>query len=105
MPVRTQHNQQINRVYFITFTCYKWKNLFALTNAYDTVYKWFDSILPLLVVSIKQHAAVAYAARPLREAYQQPKCGLHYYNHVVGTHISGIELNLISQVILSSVRW
>jgi REP element-mobilizing transposase RayT len=44
MPVRTQHNQQINRVYFITFTCYKWKNLFALTNAYDTVYKWFDSI-------------------------------------------------------------
>jgi hypothetical protein len=46
MPVRTQHNQQINRVYFITFTYYKWKNLFALTNAYDTVYKWFDSITP-----------------------------------------------------------
>jgi REP element-mobilizing transposase RayT len=44
MPVRAPHNQQINSVYFITFTCYKWKNLFAMTNAYDTVYKWFDSL-------------------------------------------------------------
>lgn len=42
MPVRINHDQQPNSVYFITFTCYKWKNLFSIANAYDAVYKWFD---------------------------------------------------------------
>ena len=44
MPVRFQHNQQPNSIYFITFTCYKWRHLFSLTNTYDAVYKWFDSL-------------------------------------------------------------
>ena len=42
MPVRSQHEQQSNSIYFITFTCYNWLPLFQLTDAYDTVYKWFD---------------------------------------------------------------
>ena len=29
-------------LFFITFTCYKWLLLIALTNSYDLVYKWFD---------------------------------------------------------------
>jgi putative transposase len=44
MPVRFQHEQHSNCIYFITFTCYKWLPLFQLTNAYDTVYKWFDHL-------------------------------------------------------------
>lgn len=43
-PMSTKLTQQ-NRgggVYFITFTCYGWKPLLELTNAYDTIYKWFD---------------------------------------------------------------
>jgi putative transposase len=44
MPVRFQHEQHSNSIYFITFTCYKWLPLFQLTNAYDTVYKWFDHL-------------------------------------------------------------
>ena len=44
MPVRFQHDQLSNSVYFITFTCYKWKQLFSIANAYDAVYKWFDSL-------------------------------------------------------------
>ena len=44
MPVRIQHEQLSNSVYFITFTCYKWKHLFRITKAYDAVYKWFDSL-------------------------------------------------------------
>ena len=28
--------------YFITFTCYRWLQLIAVTNAYDLFYKWFD---------------------------------------------------------------
>jgi REP element-mobilizing transposase RayT len=44
MPVRFQHDQFPNSVYFITFTCYKWKQLFSIAKAYDAVYKWFDSL-------------------------------------------------------------
>ena len=43
MPVRFQQDQFPNSVYFITFTCYKWKQLFSIAKAYDAVYKWFDS--------------------------------------------------------------
>ena len=44
MPVRFQHDRQRPSIYFITFTCYKWKRLFELPGAYDSVYKWFDSL-------------------------------------------------------------
>ena len=44
MPVRFQHDQQPNSIYFITFTCYKWLSLFQKTNTYDAVYKWFDNL-------------------------------------------------------------
>ena len=44
MPVRFQHSLQSNSIYFITFTCHKWRNLFSITNAYNAVYKWFDSL-------------------------------------------------------------
>ncbi len=42
MTVRTTHQQQPNSLYFVTFTCYRWIPLFALTVSYDLVYKWFD---------------------------------------------------------------
>jgi REP element-mobilizing transposase RayT len=44
MPVRFQHDQNQNSFYFITFTCFKWLQLFKETNAYDTVYKWLDHL-------------------------------------------------------------
>src|ERR1043165_4811270 len=44
MPVRLQHSCQPNSIYFITFTCHKWRDLFFITNTYDAVYKWFDSL-------------------------------------------------------------
>ena len=44
MPVRFQHDQLPNSVYYITFTCYKWKQLFGISQAYDAVYKWFDKL-------------------------------------------------------------
>ncbi len=44
MPVRTQHEQLPNSIYFVTFTFYKWMPLFQKTNSYDTVYKWFDHL-------------------------------------------------------------
>ncbi len=31
-------------IYFITSTCQDWLSLFEITNSYDTVYKWFDSL-------------------------------------------------------------
>lgn len=44
MPVRFQHEKKSNSIYFITFTCHKWKNLFSITDAYGAVNKWFDSL-------------------------------------------------------------
>lgn len=44
MPVRFQHDQQPNSIYFLSFTCYQWLPLIEEVKAYDTVYKWFDSL-------------------------------------------------------------
>ena len=40
MSVRTTHASD-SSMYYITFTCFNWLPLFQLTNAYDTIYKWF----------------------------------------------------------------
>jgi len=42
MSVRLTQTNEAGGVYFITFTCYGWKPLFAQTDAFDAVYKWFD---------------------------------------------------------------
>jgi putative transposase len=44
MAVRFQQQSDISSLYFITFTCYKWLPLFQISNAYDSVYKWFDHL-------------------------------------------------------------
>ena len=44
MPVRFLHNQNPNSFYFVTFTCFKWLQLFKEANACDVVYKWFDHL-------------------------------------------------------------
>ena len=43
MTVRTNYNHTPG-LYFITFTCFNWLPLFEKTNAYDTIYKWFQSL-------------------------------------------------------------
>ncbi len=58
MSVRLTQNNEGGGVYFITFTCYGWKPLFALTNAYDAVYKWFESL------SSKGGGIIGYAIMP-----------------------------------------
>lgn len=40
MAVKTQHTDSY-AMYFCTFTCYQWLNLFEITKSYDCVYKWF----------------------------------------------------------------
>lgn len=42
MSVRTQHQQEFNSIWFVTFTCYRWLPLFEITKGYDLVYNWFD---------------------------------------------------------------
>jgi REP element-mobilizing transposase RayT len=44
MPVRVQHDQLPQRIFFITFTCYKWLHLFEITHTYTAAYKCFDSL-------------------------------------------------------------
>jgi REP element-mobilizing transposase RayT len=42
MAVRME--QQTGGIYFTTFTCFKWKPLFEIASAYDSVYNWFDHL-------------------------------------------------------------
>jgi REP element-mobilizing transposase RayT len=54
-------NKKINEpngVYFITYTCAQWLPLFKITNAYDSVYKWFD------VLKKEGHHIVGYVIMP-----------------------------------------
>jgi REP element-mobilizing transposase RayT len=58
MTIRKTLNYS-NCIYYCTFTCYKWLNLFEITSIYDSVYKWFD------VLSEKnQIRIVAYVIMP-----------------------------------------
>ena len=41
MSVKTIQPEK-NQIYFCTFTCYSWLNLFEITNYYDNIYSWFD---------------------------------------------------------------
>lgn len=69
MSVRMQHTNTNAAIYFITFTCYKWKPLFQLTNSYDAVYKWFDylanngcSIIGYVIMPNHLHALIHLSA-------------------------------------------
>jgi REP element-mobilizing transposase RayT len=31
-----------HRIYYCTFTCYKWLNFFEITRLYDHIYSWFE---------------------------------------------------------------
>jgi REP element-mobilizing transposase RayT len=44
MPAWFKHDQQNHSIYFVTFTCFKWKWLFELSDAWHSVYKWFDAL-------------------------------------------------------------
>jgi REP element-mobilizing transposase RayT len=56
MAVRMQHTG--SSVWFVTFTCYKWKPLLSHTQLYDAVYKWFDQLYA------KGAAVIGYVIMP-----------------------------------------
>jgi len=45
-------------IFFITFTCTNWLNLFSITDSYDLVYKLFDNLIS------KNHQIVGYVIMP-----------------------------------------
>jgi REP element-mobilizing transposase RayT len=47
-----------NGIFFITFTCTKWMNLFEITDSYDLVYNWFN------VLKANGHYVFAYIIMP-----------------------------------------
>lgn len=57
MPVNKPHIYD-RGIYFISFTNYQWLPLFAITDAYDLVYKWFDHL------ASNGHVVVAYVIMP-----------------------------------------
>jgi hypothetical protein len=66
MPARKEHVYG-PATYFITFTNYKWLALFAMTDGYDLVYKWFDYlkanghyIVGYVIMPNHLHAVIAF---------------------------------------------
>lgn len=57
MPVKKEHVYG-PATYFITFTNFRWLSLFAITNSYDLVYKWFDYLKE------KGHYILGYVIMP-----------------------------------------
>jgi REP element-mobilizing transposase RayT len=57
MPVKKAITEK-DGIYFITFTCCAWMPLFELTNSYDAVYRWFDSL------KVKNHHLLGYVIMP-----------------------------------------
>ena len=43
MSVRTNISEH-DGIFFITITCFRWVNLFKITNGFHIVYKWFDHL-------------------------------------------------------------
>jgi putative transposase len=58
MSVKSSHNRDCP-LYFVTFTCFRWINLFEITNGYEFVYKWFEYLK-----SEKQINVVSYVIMP-----------------------------------------
>ncbi|MBK6772595.1 MAG: hypothetical protein IPG78_10850 [Ignavibacteria bacterium] len=44
MSVKKLHTNY-NTIYYITFTCIRWVNLFEITNIYEFVYRWFEILV------------------------------------------------------------
>ena len=57
MTISTKLNVTEGR-FFITFTCYQWLSLFAVTNGYDVIYKQFD------ILKVEGHHIVGYVIMP-----------------------------------------
>jgi len=57
MPVRKTIPEK-DGVFFITFTCARWLQLFAITNSYDVVYTWFN------VLKNAGHYIIGYTIMP-----------------------------------------
>ncbi len=57
MSVQT-YRENINGLYYITFTNYKWLHLFHVLNMYDEIYKWFN------LLEKKKEAVAGYVIMP-----------------------------------------
>ena len=57
MPVKVNIAEP-SGIYFITFTCLNWLPLIQKANAYNAVYKWFDSLVK------KGHHLTGYVIMP-----------------------------------------
>ena len=58
MSVKSLHDSG-HPLHFVTFTCFRWINLFEITNGYEFVYKWFEYLK-----TKKQIYVVSYVIMP-----------------------------------------
>jgi REP element-mobilizing transposase RayT len=80
-------------LYFITFTCYRWLPLIEITDAYDLVYKWFDTMVS------KGHAITGYVIMPNHlHLLLYYNGGLQSLNTVVGNGKRFMAYGIVSRL-------
>ena len=82
-----------NAFYFFTITCYKWLQLFEITNFYDHIYNWFDILkyygvktVSYVIMPNHLHAIIFFPDNikiKLRNDKQEVK--IAYANRLIGT--------------------
>jgi len=55
MSVHVQHGNEPT-LYYITYTCYNWLQLFSITNSFDLVYKWFGYLKNTSTIKVTAYA-------------------------------------------------
>jgi len=104
MPVkRAVHNP--SAIYFISYTCYRWRHLFELTQGYDIVYKWLEwlqkkgnLVLGYVIMPNHLHVMLAFPKmeKPLSSFISNGKRFIAY-ELVTRLAIAG-QLNILSEM-------
>ncbi len=104
MPVRKTIPEK-EGIYFITFTCARWLPLFAITEGYKFVYKWFDYlctkgnyIIGYVIMPNHLHAIIAFrnSKKTINAIIGNGKRFLAY--DLVTALVQGKEIKILSQL-------
>ena len=71
MAIRYKHSD-VYSMYFCTFTCCNWIQLFEITNAYDLVYNWFKVLKDKYSCDVAQSCTAAQGLARLGDLGSAP---------------------------------
>jgi REP element-mobilizing transposase RayT len=97
-------------LYFITFTCYRWLQLFSITNGYQAVYDWFDVLIKegcyitgYVIMPNHIHALIAFRQHP-QSINKRVGNGKHFIAYNLVDRLGQSGLQTLLQVLESGVK-